>query len=43
MVTEKVNFAGVDFDKINKEQEYNTADFDRTNIKTYMDRYFLKT
>ena len=36
MITEKLIFAGVQF---NKERNYHTRDFDRTDIKTFMDRY----
>ena len=39
MITEKIIFAGVQF---NKENNYYTEDFDKTNIKTFMDRYFAK-
>ena len=39
MITEKLIFAGVQF---NKERNYHTRDFDRTDIKTFMDRYLLR-
>ena len=39
MITEKIIFAGVQF---NKERNYHTRDFDRTDIKTFMDRYLSK-
>ena len=39
MITEKLIFAGVQF---NKERNYHTRDFDRTDIKTFMDKYFSR-
>ena len=39
MITEKLIFAGVQF---NKERNYHTRDFDKTNIKTFMDRYLAR-
>ena len=39
MITEKLIFAGVQF---NKERNYHTRDFDKTDIKTFMDRYFAR-
>ena len=39
MITEKIIFAGVQF---NKEINYRTEDFDRTDIKTFMDRYLSR-
>ena len=39
MITEKLIFAGVQF---NKERNYNTRDFDKTYIKTFMDRYLAR-
>ena len=39
MITEKLIFAGVQF---NKERNYHTRDFDRTDIKTFMDRYLSR-
>lgn len=39
MITEKLIFAGVQF---NKERNYHTRDFDRTDIKTFMDKYLSK-
>ena len=39
MITEKIIFAGV---QLNKESNYHTRDFDRTDIKTFMDRYLSK-
>ena len=39
MITEKIIFAGVQF---NKERNYHTRDFDRTDIKTFMNRYLSK-
>ena len=39
MITEKLIFAGVQF---NKERGYHTKDFDKTNIKTFMDIYLIK-
>ena len=39
MITEKIIFAGVQF---NKERNYHTRDFDKTDIKTFMDRYLSK-
>ena len=39
MITEKLIFAGVQF---NKERNYHTRDFDRTDIKTFMDRYLAR-
>ena len=35
MITEKLIFAGVQF---NKESNYHTEDFDKTDIKRFMDR-----
>ena len=39
MITEKLIFSGVQF---NKEGNYHTRDFDRTDIKTFMDRYLSR-
>ena len=39
MITEKLIFAGVQF---NKESNYHTRDFDKTDIKTFMDRYLSR-
>ena len=39
MITEKIIFAGVQF---NRESNYHTEDFDKTNIKTFMDRYLSR-
>ena len=39
MITEKLIFAGVQF---NKERNYHTRDFDRTDIKIFMDRYLSR-
>ena len=39
MLTEKLIFAGVQF---NKERNYHTRDFDKTDIKTFMDRYLSR-
>ena len=39
MITEKIIFAGVQF---NKDNNYYTEDFDKTNIKAFMDRYLSK-
>ena len=39
MITEKIIFAGVQF---NNERNYHTRDFDKTNIKQFMDKYFSK-
>ena len=39
MITEKLIFAGVQF---NKESNYQTRDFDRTDIKMFMDRYWSR-
>ena len=39
MITEKLIFAGVQF---NNERNYHTRDFDRTDIKTFMDRYWSR-
>ena len=39
MITEKLIFAGVQF---NKERNYHTRDFDRTDIKTFMDKYLSR-
>ena len=39
MLTEKLIFAGVQFDK---ERGYHTGDFDKTDIKTFMDRYLSR-
>ena len=39
MITEKLIFAGVQF---KKERNYHTRDFDRTDIKTFMDRYLSR-
>ena len=39
MITEKLIFAGVQF---SDKKEYHTEDFDRTNIKKFMDEYFSK-
>ena len=39
MITEKIIFAGVQF---NKERNYHTRDFDKTDIKTFMDRYLSR-
>ena len=40
MITEKIIFAGVQFD--DKKEEYNESDFDKTNIKKFIDEYFSK-
>ncbi len=37
MITEKIIFAGIQF---NHERNYHTADFDKTDIKKFMDDYF---
>ena len=39
MITEKLIFSGVQF---NRETNYHTRDFDRTDIKTFMDRYLSR-
>lgn len=39
MITERLIFAGVQF---NKERNYHTRDFDKTDIKTFMDRYLAR-
>ena len=39
MITEKLIFSGVQF---NKERNYKTRNFDRTDIKTFMDRYLAR-
>lgn len=39
MITEKIIFAGVQF---NKKRNYHTRDFDKTDIKTFMDRHLSK-
>ena len=39
MITEKLIFSGVQF---NEERNYHTRDFDRTDIKIFMDRYLSK-
>ena len=39
MITERLIFAGVQF---NKESNYHTRDFDKTDIKTFMDRYLAR-
>ena len=39
MITEKLIFAGVQF---NKERNYHTRDFGKTDIKTFMDRYLAR-
>ncbi len=39
ITTEKIVFSGV---KFNKEKNYKTSDFDKTNIKTFIDKYFSK-
>ena len=39
MITEKLIFAGVQF---NRERNYHTRDFDKTDIKTFMDKYLSK-
>ena len=39
MIIEKLIFAGVQF---NKESNYHTRDFDKTDIKTFMDRYLSR-
>ena len=39
MITENLIFAGVQF---NKERNYKTRNFDRTDIKTFMDRYLSR-
>ena len=39
MLTEKLIFAGIQF---NEERNYKTADFDKTNIKRFMDTYLSK-
>ena len=38
MLTDKLIFAGV---QLKNTSDYHTKDFDRTDIKTFMDRYFL--
>ena len=40
MLTDKIIFAGVQFD--HTRDAYRTEDFDKTNIKTFMDEYFSK-
>ena len=39
MITEKLIFAGVQF---NHTRDYHTKDFDKTDIKTFMDRYLSR-
>ena len=39
MITEKIIFAGVQFNYI---RDYHTEDFDKTNIKIFMDKYLSK-
>ena len=39
MITEKIIFAGV---QLNNERNYHTKDFDKSDIKTFMDRYLSK-
>ena len=39
MITERIIFAGV---QVNNEFDYNIEDFDKTNIKQFMDKYFAK-
>ena len=39
MITEKLIFAGVQF---NKESNYHTRDFDKMDIKTFMDKYLSR-
>ena len=39
MITEKLIFAGVQF---NRESNYKTRNFDRTDIKTFMDSYLSR-
>ena len=39
MITEKIIFAGVQF---NHTRDYHTRDFDKTDIKTFMDRYLSR-
>ena len=39
MITEKLMFAGVQF---YRERNYHTRDFDKTDIKTFMDRYLSR-
>ena len=39
MITEKLIFSGVQF---NHEKYYHTSDFDKTDIKTFMDKYFAR-
>ena len=39
MITEKLIFSGVQF---NRERNYHTRDFDKTDIKTFMDRYLAR-
>lgn len=39
MITEKLIFSGVQF---NKESNYHTGYFDKTDIKTFMDRYLSR-
>ena len=41
MITEKLIFSGVQFDRIYK-IPYHTEDFDKTDIKTFMDTYFSR-
>ena len=39
MITEKLIFSGVQF---NREKNYHTRDFDKTDIKAFMDRYLAR-
>ena len=39
MLTDKLIFAGVQF---NHTKDYHTEDFDKTDIKTFMDKYLSK-
>lgn len=42
MLTEKIIFAGVQFANCYTKSGYRTEDFDKTDIKTFMDEYFSK-
>ena len=42
MLTEKIIFAGVQFANCYTKSGYRTEDFDKTNIKAFMDKYFSK-
>ena len=39
MITEKLIFSGVQF---NRTRDYHTRDFDKTDIKTFMDRHLSR-